>query len=342
MPGSSRVLVLLLVTGCVSSAGSPPPPARSVPVRVEPVTVERIVRPVHAVGVLGAKEVVELGFKVGGVIARIAVDGGDRVARGDLLAALDLREIEAQVAKARSALAKAERDLARARELHADSVVTRTQLQDAETAAEVARADLETAEFNQRYASIRAPAAGVVLRRLADPGELVAPGSPVLVLGADTRGTVLRVGLADRDAMRVRLGDSAWVTLDAQPGRRLRGRVAEVAAAADPRSGTYAVEIGVEEARGLPSGLVGRVEIRPSSSQEMYLIPVTALVEADGDRATVYTLDENATRARRVPVTVAFPEGDRVAVREGLDGVETVVTHGAAYLEDGAPVRVAR
>src|SRR6266498_4478874 len=168
--------------------------------------ISTITPPVIATGLLGPKEEIALSFKIGGVIARVLVDPGVRVSAGDTLAALDLSEIDAAVARAKSAADNAERDLARAQRLYADSVVTLAQLQDAETGTTAARSDLETARFNRRYALIIAPAAGVILRRDKEPGELAAPGAPVLVLGSTARGAVLRAGLADRDVVRVGLG----------------------------------------------------------------------------------------------------------------------------------------
>jgi membrane fusion protein, multidrug efflux system len=72
-------------------------------------------------------------------------------------------------------------------------------------------------------------------------------------------------------------------------------------------------------------------------------VPIEAVVEADGDSGTVYTIARGAAppRARRVPVAIAFVRGAQAAVRAGLEGVTEVVTDGAAYLEDGAPVRIA-
>ena len=311
-----------------------------VAVRTAPVEEEALAIPVGASGTLGPKEEIALSFKVGGVIDRVLVDAGARVRAGDTLAALDLREIDAGVARAQSGTEKAERDLARVRRLYDDSVATRAQVQDAETAARIARADLDAARFNRRYAVIVAPARGVLLRRLAEPGEIIAPGIPVVLLGSRGRGTVMRVGLADRDVVRVQLGDSARVRLDALPQRVFDGVVSEVAAAAEPGTGTYAVEIAVPTAVDLAAGLVGRVEIRPSRSQRMMIVPIEAILEADGTEATVFALSADGRRAERRRVTVAFIAGDRVAIGRGLTGVQVVVTEGAAYLRDGDIVRI--
>jgi RND family efflux transporter MFP subunit len=344
--GVSAVAIVAAGVTVVAARGGPASASQNVGngdpllVRAAPVVEEAVSPPVVATGTLGPKEEIALSFKIGGVIERMSVDAGETVRTGAVLAALDLREIEAAVARAQSAADKAERDLARAERLYADSVVTLAQLQDAETVAQVARADLDAARFNRRYAVIMAPAAGVILQRRAEPGETVAPGATILVLGSRTRGAVVRVGLADRDVVRIRSGDAAVVRFDALPDREFEGSVSEIAAAAEPGTGTYAVEVALPDAGALAAGLVGQVEIRPSARSRAVIVPIEAMLEADGDAATVFALSPDGAHAERRRVTVAFITGDRVALRAGLDGVAAVVTEGAAYLDDGAAVRV--
>ena len=310
-----------------------------VPVRTASITEDSSAQPVTATGVIALRDEITLSFKVGGVVAQVLPREGEGVRAGQLLATVDLREIDAQVAKATSAAAKADRDLARVTRLHADSVATRQQLEDATTAAEVARADLQTATVNRQYARIVAPSAGIVLRRAAEPGELVSAGTPVLTLGSTASGTIARAALTDRDIARVHLGDRAIVRVDARPDRPVRGAVRQIAAAADPRTGTYAVEIALDEATGLASGMIGRVEIAARGAERVRTVPVEALLEADGDRATVFALGPDG-RAKRLAVEVAFVRGERAGVRGTLGGLTRVLTDGAAYLDDGAAVRV--
>ena len=311
----------------------------AIPVRLAAVTDDSAAQPVTATGVIALRDEVTLSFKIGGVVAQVLVREGESVRAGQLLAMLDLREIDAQVAKARSAAAKADRDLARVARLYSDSVATRQQMDDATTGAEVARADLETATVNQQYARIVAPSNGVILRRTAEPGELVSTGTAVLTLGSRTSGTIMRVSLPDRDIVRVRLGDHATVRVDARSDRAIQGVVRQIGAAADSRTGTYAVEIALDAPGGLSAGMIGRVEIATRGGDRMRAVPVEALLEADGDRATLYAIGPDG-RAKRVPVEVAFVRGDRATVRDGLAGVTRVVTDGAPYLNDGAAVRV--
>jgi membrane fusion protein, multidrug efflux system len=310
-----------------------------VPVRVADVVTESAAEPITATGVVALRDEVALSFKIGGVVQQVFVRAGESVRAGQLLATLDLREIDAQLTKAKSGATKADRDLARATRLYNDSVATRQQLDDASTTAEVARADVATASVNRQYARIIASSDGVILRRDVEPGELVSPGTSVVTLGSRTGGTILRVALADRDVVRIRQGDVATIHVDAHGGDELRGRVRQIGAAADARTGTYEVEISIESPAGLASGMVGRAELAPHGATMLRSVPIEALLEADGDRAALFALDTE-NRVKRLDVNVAFVRGQRAAVRRGLEGVSRVVTDGAAYLSDGSAVRV--
>lgn len=336
------ILVPLALGGCSPADSKRGPVQDPIAVKLAPVQVERMALPVTATGVLGPKEDIALSFKLGGVVSRVLVHEGETVREGQLLAALDLGEIDAVVARARAAAEKADRDCQRAERLFADSVVTLAQLQDSRSSRDAARADLAAATFNRTHAQIIAPAAGVILRRRLEPGEVVSSGTEVLALGSRARGQVLRAGLSDRDVVRLGLGDRAVVKFDAYPDREFAGSVSQISASADPGTGTYGVEISLPTAAGLGSGLVGTVEIRPASYTPVSLVPVESVLEANGQEATVFTLSSNGRQARRLPVRIAFLAGVRVAIRSGLEGIRSVVTEGAARLDNGSAVEVAR
>jgi multidrug efflux pump subunit AcrA (membrane-fusion protein) len=121
--------------------------------------------------------------------------------------------------------------------------------------------------------------------------------------------------------------------------------VALVGADADARTGTWEVQVQLDAAGDLPSGLVGRVSILAApvrgTSRDVSAVPAEALVEGDGSAGVVYTVDSSGTRARRLAVTLVGLEGDKVFVR-GLDGITHVVSAGATWLTDSARVEVKR
>lgn len=340
-PGRAATLLLLAAACSRGNAAPGTDEPRAIPVELATVEVRDVAPPVVTTGAVSGKEEAALAFGVGGVIARIAVDEGTPVRAGQLLAELSATPVAAEVAKAERGREKAERDLARARALHADSIVTTEQLQDATTALRVAEETVRIARFSLEHAVIRAAAAGVVLRRMAEPQQVVAAGAPILVVRSAQRGIVLRAGLPDRDAVRVRIGDPATVTFDALPGERYDAHVTQRASAASPQSGTYDVEVTLERrAEQLASGLVGRAEIRTRGAGLQPMVPLEALVEADGDSALLFVVAEGADRGTRRRVRVGPVVGDQVVIASGVRAGEQVVVRGAAFLDDSTRLTV--
>ncbi len=337
---SVATLALLVLAACGGTEAPAAEETPAVPVRVVSPAYRSTEPAISLTGILGAKEEIPLGFKIGGVVARVAVDAGDRVSEGQLLAALSLTEIESSVSAAREARDKARRDLARAENLHRDSVATLSQLEDARTGLQVAEAQLRAAEFNRQYAEVRAPASGTVLRRQVEVGQLVGSGTPVMVLRVERNGLVLRAGAADREAVRLTEGMRADVSFDAYPGITFAGRVERVGVAASPMTGTYEVEVAVEQGtRRLSSGLIGRASITPRSAAAQATLPAEALLEVDGRDASIFVLNADGTSAERRRVRVLWLDG-AVAAVDGVSSTDRVVTAGATRLGAGTRLRV--
>lgn len=333
------ITAALALAGC-GNGQQPVAEKGPAPVRVAVVETAPATESLRAVGVVAPADEIRLSFKSGGVVRSIDVQQGERVRAGQLLATLMQDEVAAAVAQARAVAEQAARDLERGRALLADEVATREQIEDLATANAVAQAQLRTALFNARHARIEAPADGVVLRKLAEPDELVAAGQPVLVVGNTGGGWIVRAALTDRDVVRVQEGQAAEVTLDAFPGRRFGARVTEIAAAADPQTGTYEMKLAVDPAgAGFVQGLVAKVMIAGGDSESVAVVPVTSLLEADGSEATVFVVAESGV-AKRTAVRTGRLLGERVEILGGLAPGDRVVTEGAAWLDDNDAVRV--
>jgi RND family efflux transporter MFP subunit len=349
---AARFPIALALLAIVAGCNGEPSPAQSeaaaqaaTPVRIAVVESTQAEDRVRAVGTLGPRDEVRLSFKVGGIVERLSVEAGDSVRRGQSLATLRQAEVDASLRQAAESVAKARRDLDRGRRLRADEVATEEQVQDLETAYNVAQAAESAARFNARFARIEAPVDGLVLERHAEPDELVQAGQTVLVVGATGAGWVVRVALADRDVVRVKDGDAATLRFDAFPGQRFDGTVRRIAPAADPRTGTFEVEVEVRPAAGtrFVRGLVAQAELLLPPAEGVAgraVVPVTALVDAEGSTAQVFVFDAQAGVARRKQVSIGALLGDRVEVLAGLEAGEQVITDGAAWLTDGRAVRL--
>ena len=334
------IAAVVALAGCVK--GSPSATVNE-PTAVS--TTAAVVGPAHPViafhGVIAFRDETRLSFKVGGLIRHISVDTGARVRAGERLADIEPTEIEAQVTQAQQLDEKAARDLERGERLRADEVITLEQLQNLRTQRELAAAQLRAVRFNRERSALIAQRDGTVLRRLAEENELVQPGQPVLVLGSPVRGQLVRAAVSDRVLVQLRRGDHVSVAVDALRGTEVSGTVSAIALAADQASGLFPVEVTLDATSlELASGMVATVRVSPAKARETPLVrvPASAIVAANGDRASVFVVTDG--KAHRRAVSIAFLEDAQVALSDGLGAGEIVVSAGAPYLDDGEAVRV--
>ena len=337
-------LVALLVSALFLGACSGPAAenaAKPTPVRVQTAITGPALPPIATNGIVATKDEMRLSFKSGGIIKSIRVQAGSAIKRGETLADIELTEVNAQVEQARQLAEKAKRDLDRGERLYNDQVISLEQLQDLRTQERVARAQLASAEFNRGYAVITAPRDGVVLRKLAEEREVVPAGQPILIIGARDGGYVVKAALSDREVVQLKLGDPAEIRMDAYPQASIAGTLSEIAGASDERSGMFPIEVRFDSLPvTLASGLVAKLNIHPASGRlgKLTYVPIAAVVEGDGDRASVFVV--NGDRVKRRPVRIAFIAPQAVALADGLQPGERIVTDGALYLEDDERIEV--
>lgn len=296
---------------------------------------------IYVSGKLSNKAEQRLSFKIQGVIQAIHVDEGQRVSAGQLLASLDLAEITAQVKQAKSVYERSDMNMQRFSSLYRDKVITQEQLQAAQTQLDIARSDMQIAQFNQKHAQIRATSDGLVLKRLVEKNELANPNQTAFIISNENLGWVLRVGVTDRDLVRIEKGNLARLKLDAYPQQEISGQVSEIAAAADPRSGLFEVEIHLNvPTLRLYSGFVASANIHSKQFEDLAFLPVESMISANGHNVDLFVIN-NKRQAEKRQVQLAFILGDQIAIRAGLDEGEKVVSNGAAYLRNGDSVEIA-
>ncbi|MCU0352237.1 MAG: efflux RND transporter periplasmic adaptor subunit [Cytophagales bacterium] len=297
---------------------------------------------IKATGLLSTEYEARYAFKIGGVIDRIWVQEGQSFRKGQRLAALKTSEIDAQLEQAELGKEKALRDYQRVANLYRDSVATLEQLQNAQTALDVAQKTVNVVAFNRQYAYIYANADGLATKKLANEGEVIGPGMPVLAINETngSRNWVLKLGLNDRDWAAAAIGQRAEVTIDAFPGRTFVGSVFRKPTAADPASGTFQVEIKLDLGNVTPSvGMFGKARIYTSQNNSYTVLPYEALVEADGSDAFVFVPAGN-NRVRRVPIQIDRFDEQQVVVKQGLEKVTAVVVSNSAFLNEKSIIKI--
>lgn len=343
----NRNYVLAVVLMAFATACGEPEPnvllpdaAGPIPVRLTELEQGKAGRIITASGVFTTDDETFLSFKTGGVISRILVREGETVSKGQLLATLDVTEIAAGARQAKLAFEKAERDLARVENLYRDSVATLEQLQNARTGKEIAEQQLKAAEFNVAYSEIRALTSGVVLRKMANPGQVAGPGTPVLQTSSKGYADwLLRAGVSDKEWAAVKVGDSVQVRSDVAGEAMMAGIVSSKSEAADPATGSFTIEIRIVNGRksNLASGMFGKAYIRAAGAASVWKIPYEALLDGQGNKGYVFASNDGKT-ARRVEVVTAGMEKDVIRISEGLENYRYVITAGSAYLTDGSAI----
>ncbi len=314
----------------------------AVPVTLVPVKPEKLSIPVSGAGLIATKSEARLAFKIGGIVKNIFVHEGQAVVKGQLLAVLDLTEIEAQVGQAKNNVDKLQRDLGRVQRLYQDSAATLENVQNVQTAYDMAIESQTIAEFNREYASIKATNSGKILTKFLNEGELAAPGAPVFMQNsAGQNQWILKLALPDVDWARVRLGDKAHISMDAFPGEVILGEVSLIGEGSDPFTGLYSLEVSISKTlKHLASGLFASVKITPTQSSMLTPIPIEALVEGSGRSAFVFVLQIDKKHINKIQVKVAYIKDKSAFVSDGLEGVNQIITSGSGFLTGSSVVKV--
>jgi membrane fusion protein, multidrug efflux system len=344
------LLSFSMLTACSEKAAPPAPQSRT----VLAYAVEMGAGFNHAEysGEVKPRHETALAFRVGGKLIDRRVELGDQVSVGQVLARLDPADL-AQTQKSAEALlaaAEADRTFARAeaeryRSLKTQQFVSAAALDAKETALKAAEEKVRAAAAQKMlaanqsgYAALSSDANGVVSMVLAEAGQVVAAGQPVLKVARTDEKEVLVAVPENRVAELSKAGEVV-VTLWAAPDKRYRGRLREIAPQADPVTRTYAARVAILDADAdVRLGQTARVLLNKAKAEAATLIPLGSVFQ-QGKQPAVWLIG-NDGRVHLRPVQVAAWREDGVAVSGGLAAGERIVAAGAHKLIEGEVVRV--
>lgn len=313
-----------------------------IPVKVMSLQMDSLQQTINASGQFTTDDETNLSFKNGGIIRKIYVDVGDAVKKGQLLATVDLTEINAMSQQASLGYAKAQRDYERAVNLYKDSVATLEQMQNAKTALDIARQQYIGAGFNQNNSEIRATQSGFVLRRFAQDGQITGPGTPVLQINGAANGNwILKAGVSDKQWSAIAVGDKAVITTDALEGKTFSAKVIKKSEGIDPMSGTFIIHLQITDGdkKGIAAGLFGKAIITPSRTTEAWAIPYDALLDSDKNTGYVFITNDDST-VQKISVQISNVANGKVIINTGLENVKHLIISGSAYLNEDSKIKV--
>ena len=345
-------LAVSLINGCgehASPEGQAAAVGRTVAAEVQTVQPAPLDVRVEAPGLVVSEDQVQVASRLMGYIREIKVEEGQAVKAGQLLFVVDPTDIQGQVSQARAGLAQAEAALADSRldyerfgALYKEEAIPkmqwdkiRLQYQVAEQQVAAARAGLNLASSQMRYASVVAPIDGVVTQKMANAGDLAAPGRPVLVIEG-LKKLQVRTQVSGDVYARIKTGEKVTITPDGDANLApIEGVIAQVVPAADPASHSHLVKIDLPRNNRLASGNFVRVGFTVGE-REGIRVPAAALAERAGIIG-VFVVDAQGIARYRMVRTGATGDG-MVEIQSGLNAGDKVVVSQVAQLENGDKV----
>jgi HlyD family secretion protein len=336
------------------------------PMTVEIGSVKRgdMAQQITVVGNLVGAQTVAAAPKISGRLEAVAVRLGDRVSRGQRLAKIEDRELLEQVKQAEAShavsaatirqreadLGLARTNLDRSRNLHERQLIPRQTYDDAEARYQAAQAQLDLAQAQHAQAQARldelkinvantviaSPVNGFVGSRTLDPGAWVTPNTAFISV-VDISVVRLIANVVERDLRRITAGLRADVEVDAYPGEKFVGRVANVAPVLDPATRTAQIEIEIDNPSfRLKPGMYAKVSFTVDQRQNTLVVPATAVVDVGGNRGVFLPKKgEQGEVANFRRIEVGLSDTNFVEVASGLAEGDRIVTTGAAALREG-------
>ena len=338
-----RLPPLIITCALLTACGSPSPeaaaPANAPAVRTAIIKAQSNSTPIEMIGTAVWRQETPLGFTSDGQIARILVNEGDVVRAGQMLATLDTTPIAAELAAVQAEARRAQSDAARVDQLYRKGWVTKQRLESAQAGAQASAAQAQARRFALRTAQIVAPTSGVVLARLAEPTQVIAKGTPVLVIGEANPGYVMRAPVNDRIAAVLRVGMPATLRFEALASTPLQGRIVEIGGKARQTTGTFDVEFALPNVPGLRSGMIGTALLTSpdAAPSGKVIVPANAILSPRAGEALVYIVDAQS-RARLRHVAIGETTDQGVEILSGVKAGDQVLLSGFDKIRDGARV----
>ena len=325
-------------------------------VTVFKVSKQRISEKLVLTGVIEAWQTMNVMPEIGGRIAKIYVEEGDRVQRGQLLAELDTRAMRLQTEQAEAAVAVAQanyNDAAKNKErmerLIKENAVSEQQyekiklaFESAEAQLNQAKAALNLAKYNLDVSIMEAPFSGVIASKNAEVGDVINPmmggfsATSGVVTLMDFSRVKIEVDVSHQDVVRIKKGQPASMAVSALPGRTFPGRVSVVNLTADPTTKKFHVEVTADNPDLLlRPNTFGEITIEVSSHEDALVVPQNAILE----NKYVFIVNEDNT-VRRQEVNIGLENTDMVEILTGVQFGDRVVVEGSYGLDNGTKIEI--
>lgn len=295
-------------------------------VKVALVTKEDFQDVLPSMGTIRGYIEVDLKFEINGMIEKFNFKDGDKVGKGDIIAALDQRDVIVKYNYAELKLEEHEK-------LFEIGAITESKLKQVKLEEELAGIELEKT-------AIKAPFDGVINNREAETGRFVTINDRVATFSSINE-VVAEVGIIEKDIEKIESGKKAVVRVDAYPNIEFEGLVSNVSSSFEGKSRTLTVRIKISNPKGLlMPGMFARVLIGIYEKKDALIVPFAALEKKEGEYSVFVVGEDNKARAKKVEVD--YLSSEKAVINSGVDENERVVIDKNSKLQDGEEVKIIR
>jgi membrane fusion protein (multidrug efflux system) len=291
-----------------------------------------------------------------GTCLKVFVDEGDRVSAGDVLAELDKEELNAQLRSANAQLQKLQSDYGRSKQLYEEGLAAKAEYDNARYSYEQQLAAVNQQQVQLDNMTIRAPISGVVTVKHIQQGDLVSSGAPAFDL-VDPNSYILTINPPEQILPRVKVGQTARVSVDAVEGGEFEAKVRRINPSVDPTTGTVKVilDFAKDEMARLRESAFARIRLVMDTRDDALLVPKDAVIEENARKylfiieplpeATPEDVETGNSGvetmiATRVEVRTGLEDNAKVEILEGIDALSPIVTVGQQTLKTGSEVKL--
>ena len=290
------------------------------------------------VGIVEEREGTAVSFTGMGVVKRVLVNEGQAVSRGQLIAEMDDTQARNLLSGAEAAMTQANDALERYKMLHDAGSLPEVHWVEIQSKVAQAKSQLEVAKKNLADCRLTAPVSGIIGKKLVGAGETALPSQAVVTI-LDISSVKVKVSIPEAEINDITASTPSSIAVEAAQETVRGGRI-EKGIQADALTHTYDVRINVENGnRKLLPGMVASVKFIAEGSQSVTgkSLPVTAVQKAADGSLFVWTVTADST-AHRANVTIGANHGNRVAITDGLNMGQRIVTEGYQKLSEGIRV----
>lgn len=338
--GLSVCLLALVIPSCVEQT-TPAPEARPAPISVAEAAFADLSQTIIATAQLEPYNRIQVASRIEGIIEEVRFEEGDSVRKGDTLARMDTRLLEAQLRRSRILLVESNAHYQRTQQLYNSGAISEAEYLAVRRDYELAENDVAFLELQISYGHITSPSDAVISARYTDPGNSAGVNQQLFEI-FDPRLLVLRPGLSELDVRTLQPGHRVPIHFDVWPEREFEGRIRRIYPMAHPETRLFTVELELLEHASTPMvrpGYLGRIPFVTDEQSRTLVIPAEALAERD-NQTVVFVLDQEQQLVRMQPVQTGIRRDGQAQILTGLQEGDIVAAANLDALDQGVAVRV--